>query len=963
KLLSDIADCNVSAYPNAGLPNEFGNYDESPEVMAENVREFLEDGIVNIIGGCCGTTPEHIKQIADLVGNYKPRRIPELKKYTCLSGLETLTIYPDSNFINIGERTNVAGSAKFARLIREENYEEAISVARQQIEGGALIIDINMDDAMINAREAMVRFLNLIAAEPEISKVPFMIDSSDWNVIEAALKCIQGKSIVNSISLKDGEEMFIEKARKIKNYGAAAIVMAFDENGQAVTYHKKIEICERSYKILTERVGLHPQDIIFDPNILTVATGMEEHNNYAVDYLNAVSWIKENLKGCLVSGGLSNLSFAFRGNNSVREAMNSIFLYHAIKAGMNMGIVNAGMIQVYDDIPVELLNLIENVLFNRHPGATEKLIDYAHNVVRATGKDKMEEQWRSFEVDERLGYAIIHGIVKHIDEDIDEALKKYITALKVIEIPLMNGMKKVGELFGSGKMFLPQVVKSARVMKKAVSVLLPYVEADKASGNTSSGKILLATVKGDVHDIGKNIASVVLACNNYEIIDLGVMTSCDKIIQTAIEQKVDIIGLSGLITPSLDEMIVVAKEMEKHHLKIPLIIGGATTSGIHTAVKIQPEYSGLVIHVSDASQGVNVCNQLMKNYETFSLEHKTDYNNLREEYFKNQMKKHFLTIEEARKNKWKTDWYKAQITKPSFIGSKVFLDYPIKEISKYIDWNRFFKIWELKGHYPEILSDCKYGSEATKMFSDANEMINEVVNGNLLSARAVIGIFEANAINDDDILIKATNTNNQTTLHFLRQQLIKSNNMPSFCLADFIAPLESGRIDYIGAFAVSVGFGTQELENAYKKRNDNYKALMIRILSDLLSEAFIELIHEKVRKEYWGYAKDENLTIQQILSEKYTGIRPAPGYPACPDHTEKRTLFDLLKVEETIGITLTENYFMVPESSVSGWFFANPEAKYIAVSKISHDQLEDYAKRKSMTIEEAGKWLSQNLFY
>jgi len=967
--LSRIANCYVSVHPNAGLPNAFGEYEETPDITSSLLEDFASSGFVNIVGGCCGTTHEHIKKIVKVVEGLPPRKIPEVKPYLRLSGLEPLTFRPQTNFINIGERTNVTGSTKFAKLIQEDNYEEALSVARQQVENGAQIIDINMDEAMLDGEEAMAKFLKLAASEPDIARVPVMIDSSKWSVIEAGLKCLQGKGIVNSISLKEGEEKFKEHAKLIRRYGAAMIVMAFDEQGQAVMFERRIAVCKRSYEILTKDVGIAPQDIIFDPNILTVATGIEEHNNYAIDYIRTVEWIKQNLPLSRVSGGVSNISFSFRGNNVVREAMHSAFLYHAIKAGMDMGIVNAGMIGVYDEIPKDLLERVEDVLFNRRPDATERLVEFAENVKSKGKKIEKDESWRKTSVEERLKHALVKGIVEYIEKDVEEARKKYSRPLDVIEGPLMDGMNVVGDLFGSGKMFLPQVVKSARVMKKAVAYLTPYIEQERQGNGElrkAAGKILLATVKGDVHDIGKNIVGVVLGCNNYEVIDLGVMTPSEKIIQTAKDLNVDIIGLSGLITPSLDEMVHVAKELEREGFKIPLLIGGATTSKIHSAVKIAPNYSSPTIHVLDASRSVTVAGTLLNrdNKEKFIHSVKQEYDNLRLSHLKGKGEKKYLSIEKARAEKTKIDWKKAVITKPTFFGNKTFTDFPLDEIRKRIDWTPFFLTWELKGRYPKIFDNPTFGKEAKKLYDDANKLLDEVIKNKLLIAKAVIGFYPANA-EGDDILLYTDGSRKEilTTFHMLRQQAEKTVRQPYYSLADYIAPVGSGINDYIGAFAITSGIGLDELVKRFESEHDDYNSILAKAVADRLAEAFAERMHELVRKEYWSYAKDENLTDEQIIKEEYVGIRPAHGYPACPDHTEKKILFNLLNAEKSADIHLTESFAMYPVSSVSGLYFSHPKARYFNVGKLAKDQITDYAKRKNMSVEEIEKWLAPNLAY
>jgi 5-methyltetrahydrofolate--homocysteine methyltransferase len=965
--LSAKANIYVSCYPNAGLPNAFGGYDELPEETAAYLLDFAKSGFLNLVGGCCGTTPDHIRQIAKVVEGIPPRKIPEIEPYLRLSGLEALNVTPQTNFVNVGERTNITGSAKFAKLIREGNYEEALTVALQQVESGAQVIDINMDEGMIDGVAAMGKFLNLIAAEPDISRVPVMLDSSRWSIIEEGLKRIQGKGIVNSISLKEGEEKFIEYAKKVKMYGAAVIVMAFDEEGQADTYERRIAICRRCYDILTKQVGFKPQDIIFDPNILTVATGIEEHNNYAIDYIKATKWIKENLPYAKVSGGVSNISFSFRGNNVVREAMHAAFLYHAIQAGMDMGIVNAGMIEVYDEIPKDLLELIEDVLFNRRPDATERLVDFAETV-KAKGKVVVEtDEWRKTSVEERLKHALIKGIVEFIEEDTEEARLKFAKPLDVIEGPLMDGMGIVGDLFGQGKMFLPQVVKSARVMKKAVAILTPYIEMEKQSNaSAGAGRILLATVKGDVHDIGKNIVGVVLGCNNYEVIDLGVMVSAEKILQTAIDKNVDIIGLSGLITPSLDEMVHVAKEMERRNFKVPLLIGGATTSKLHAAVKIAPNYSNPTVHVLDASRSVTVAGSLLSKDQKDKYVHsiKQEYENLRTMHKNRKDDKKFLKIDEARSKGLKIDWAKANITKPSFTGRKVFKDFPLEQIRERIDWTPFFLTWELKGKYPRIFTDPTYGNEAKKLFDDANKLLDEVISNKQLTASAVIGLYPANSVGDDiELYTDESREEILTIFHAIRQQAQKTSDQPYLSLSDFIAPKDSGVKDYIGGFAVTAGIGIEALIEKFEKNHDDYNSILIKALADRLAEAFAEKMHELVRKEYWGYGKNENLSNEDIISEKYDGIRPAPGYPAQPDHTEKTILFDLLDVENNTSIQLTESLAMYPVSSVSGLYFSHPESKYFNVGKISKDQVEDYAKRKNMPLEEIERWLMPILAY
>ena len=877
-----------------------------------------------------------------------------------LSGLEPLIVTEDTNFINVGERTNVTGSLRFARLIKEEKYDEAVEVALDQVRGGAQILDVNMDDGMLDGKVAMVKFLNLIASEPEIARIPIMIDSSKWDIIETGLKCIQGKGVVNSISLKEGEKIFVEQAQKVKQYGAAIVVMAFDEEGQADTYNRRIKICERAYQVLVDTVNFPPQDIIFDPNIFPVATGIIEHNNYAVDFFKATKWIKENLPGAKVSGGVSNVSFSFRGNNVVREAMHSSFLFHAINHGMDMGIVNAGLIEVYNLIPKDLLEYVEDVLFNRREDATERLLDFAESVIGPGRVKTVDNEWRKSSVEERLSYALIKGMIDHIEEDTEEARLKYEKPLHVIEQPLMAGMNTVGDLFGSGQMFLPQVVKSARVMKKAVAYLLPYLEAEKSGSNNSKGKILMATVKGDVHDIGKNIVGVVLGCNNYDILDLGVMVSAQKILDEAIKNKVDIIGLSGLITPSLDEMVIVAEEMERKGMKIPLLIGGATTSRIHTSVKIAPKYSGPTIHVLDASKSVSVASKLLgEKTDDFSTEIRLEYEQLAKDHQSKQEAKTMITIEAARSNRMDIDWFDHQIFEPSFLGIKRFKNFPLEEIREYIDWTPFFSTWMLKGKYPQIFENETVGSVAKNLFQEANALLDQIISNQSLQANAVIGFFEAQSVHDDIEI----NSDKVRFIHFLRQQGKKGNNIPNICLADYIAPKSTGITDYIGGFATTAGIGIEKLITDFEADNDDYNVIMLKAIADRLAEAFAELMHKKVRKEYWGYSPQEDFENEALIKEKYQGIRPAPGYPACPDHTEKKALFELLDVEENTGITLTESFAMYPASSVSGFYFSHPKAKYFGLGKIGEDQLKDYTERKGMSKEEVERWLAPVLGY
>ena len=965
--LSRIAPFNTSVYPNAGLPNQFGEYDETPEKMALHIKDFLDNKYANIVGGCCGTTPEHIRKIASLAANAERREPPPYKHVTVLSGLEPVHIEKERNFINIGERTNVSGSRRFARLIREGKYEEALSVARNQVEGGAQILDVSMDDGMLDAKKEMVNFLNMLASDPEIAKYPVMIDSSKWEVIEAGLKCVQGKSIVNSISLKNGEKEFLEHALKIKNYGAATVVMAFDEKGQATTFERKIEICHRAYNLLTQKADFPPEDIIFDPNILAIGTGIEEHNNYAVDFIKAVKWIKENLPYAKVSGGVSNLSFAFRGNNMVRQAMNSVFLYHAVKAGMDMGIVNPGMLQVYDEIPGDLRKLVEDVVLNRRKDATERLLAFAHNIeTNKEEKKRKPGEWRALSVDKRLEHALVKGITDFIEEDVEEARKKYKFALDVIEGPLMKGMNTVGELFGSGKMFLPQVVKSARVMKTAVSYLLPFIEAEKTANQaqTGSAKIVLATVKGDVHDIGKNIVGVILSCNNYEVIDLGVMVPAEKILETVENENADIVGLSGLITPSLEEMVHVAQEMKRKKMKVPLLIGGATTSPVHTAVKIDKQYPHPVVHVHDASKVTNVVSKLLSTTEKedFLKEVEEKYESLRKKHETGTNAKKYITLKQARDNRFSANWNEIKISKPALTGNMVFDDFPLNDLREYIDWTYFFHAWKINGRFPAIFDDPVKGKHAKELYGDAQKMLDKIISEKMLQAKAVIGIYPAAAIGDSVEIFKDENRKTPLhTFHFLRNQELKKRGEPNYCLSDFIAPANTGIADYIGFFAVTAGLGIEKHLEKYKKQNDDYSAIMLKAIADRLAEALAEKIHRMVRTGYWGYSKNENLSIKEILKEKYRGIRPAPGYPACPEHSEKAKIFDLLQVEEKTGITLTEHYAMYPAASVCGYYFANPESKYFAVGKILEDQIKDYAARKDLTTEQVKKLLNNNL--
>ncbi|MCC5925713.1 MAG: methionine synthase [Bacteroidetes bacterium] len=966
--LSRVATCYVSLYPNAGLPNEFGGYDESPEFMAEQTRDYGQSGFLNIVGGCCGTRPEHIKAIAESVADLPPRQLPDTEPYLRLSGLEPLVVRPETNFINVGERTNVTGSSVFAKLILNDDFDGGLRVARQQVENGAQIIDINMDEGMLDSEAAMVRFLNLLAAEPDISRVPVMIDSSKWSVLEAGLKCVQGKCIVNSISMKEGEEAFIKQARTIRSYGAAVIVMAFDEEGQADSYERRIEICERAYRILTEQIGFPPQDIIFDPNILTVATGIEEHNNYAVDFIRATQWIKANLPLAKVSGGVSNISFSFRGNNAVREAMHTAFLYHAIRAGLDMGIVNAGQIEVYDEIDPKLLELVEDVLLNRRNDATERLIDFAESVKQSDKVEAKIDAWRSLPVNERLAHALVKGIVDFIEVDTEEARLQAAEPLHVIEGPLMDGMNVVGDLFGAGKMFLPQVVKSARVMKKAVAYLIPYIEAEKAKNKDTraQAKVLLATVKGDVHDIGKNIVGVVLACNNYEVIDLGVMVPRDKIIDAAIEHKVDVIGLSGLITPSLDEMVDFAREMERQGLKLPLLIGGATTSRVHTAVKIAPEYSGTTVHVLDASRSVPVVSKLISDdtRESYAAEILAEYDQVRDDHSRRKQTRKMLPLEKARENRVQLDWDAFEVDAPLKPGLTVIEDLPLATLRPYIDWTPFFITWQLTGKYPAILEDKTVGVEARRLFDDANRLLDRVINEKLLAAKAVCGIFPANAEGDDiHVYTDDTRTEIRTTLHMLRQQTEKREGQPNRCIADYVAPVSSGKPDYIGGFAVTTGLGIEGILEEFAREHDDYNAIMVKALADRLAEAFAEYLHERVRTSIWGYAPTEKLTNEELIKEGYRGIRPAPGYPANPDHSEKPALFDLLNATEITGVSLTESMAMSPAASVCGLYFAHPEAAYFRLGDIDRDQVRDYHIRKGMPLDVLERWLSPILGY
>ncbi|MDQ3923974.1 MAG: methionine synthase [Actinomycetota bacterium] len=967
--LSGIADTNVSAYPNAGLPNEFGEYDETPEHMATEIGEWAENGWLNIVGGCCGTTPEHIKAIAEAVSGHAPREVPELPPKLRLSGLEPANIGPDSLFVNVGERTNVTGSRRFKDLILSGDYETALEVAQNQVENGAQIIDVNMDEGMLEGEEAMVNFLNLIASEPNISRVPVMIDSSKWSIVEAGLKCVQGKPVVNSISMKEGEEEFIRRARLLRKYGAAVIVMAFDEEGQADTKERKVEICDRAYHILTGKVGFPPEDIIFDPNVFAIATGIEEHNNYGVDFIEAVREISQNLPHTKTSGGISNVSFSFRGNDPVREAIHAVFLYHAINAGLTMGIVNAGQLAVYDEIDEELREAVEDVVLNRRSDATERLLELAEKYRDRDDETRETEtlEWRSWPVEKRLEHALVKGIAEYVVEDAEEARQQYDQPVEVIEGPLMDGMDVVGDLFGSGRMFLPQVVKSARVMKRAVSYLVPFIEEQKTETSKPKGTVVMATVKGDVHDIGKNIVSVILQCNNFEVIDLGVMVPAAKILDTAKQSGADIIGLSGLITPSLDEMVHNAKEMQREDFKIPLLIGGATTSQTHTAVKIAPNYEHPTIHVKDASRAVGVVQNLVSEGRkvAYADQIAAEYEEVRAKHAGRRSSTMLAPLAKARANRTKIEWEEYAPPRPNVLGVKEFDDYPLEEIRDYIDWTFFFHSWQMKGSYPKIMDDPEKGTEARKLFDDAQNLLDRLIAEKWLIARAVIGLFPANALPNDDIEVYADESRKEVLkeFHFLRQQRAKPPGRPNRSLADFVAPKESGLEDYMGFFAVTAGLGAAEVSQRFRDDNDDYNAIMVQALADRLSEAFAELMHERVRKEFWGYAADEQLDNEALIKEEYRGIRPAPGYPACPEHTEKGLLWDLLDAEKNSGIKLTESYAMYPPSAVSGFYFSHPDSRYFGVAEIGRDQASDYAKRKDMPLEEAEKWLAPNLAY
>ena len=966
--LSNKADCYVSAHPNAGLPNEFGEYDQTPEEMADIVETFATTNFVNIIGGCCGSTPEHIQAIANRMTKYDARKIPDIKPKLRLSGLEAFISDEDSLFINVGERTNVTGSRKFLRLIKEEHVEEALDVARQQVENGAQIIDINMDEGMLESKEVMVEYLNLIASEPDIARVPIMIDSSKWEVIEAGLRCVQGKAIVNSISLKEGEDEFIAKAKSCMRYGAAAVVMAFDEDGQADTLARKTEICKRSYDILVD-LGMPPEDIIFDPNIFAVATGIDEHNNYAVDFIEATRWIKQNLPHASISGGVSNVSFSFRGNDVVREAIHSVFLFHAIKAGMNMGIVNPAQLIIYDDIDPELKERVEDVVLNRRDDSTDRLLEIADKFRGELGEKKVENlEWRELPVSKRLEHALVKGITTFIIEDTEEARQAASRPIEVIEGPLMDGMNVVGDLFGAGKMFLPQVVKSARVMKQSVAHLVPFIDAEKGEGHKSKGKILMATAKGDVHDIGKNIVGVVLQCNNYEVVDLGVMVPADKILKAAKEHKVDIIGVSGLITPSLDEMVHVAKELQREGFNIPLMIGGATTSKAHTAVKIEPQYkNNAVIYVTDASRSVSVATSLLSDSkrDEFVQSARDEYELVRERRKNRKSQKKHLPYNAACNKALKVAWNEYQPPVPAFTGIKSFDNYPLEKLVKYIDWTPFFITWDLIGKYPKIFDDKTIGEAARNLFDDAQKMLNELIANKKLSARAVIGFWPANAVGPDELALYSDESRSEelVRLNHLRQQAEKPDGSAHLSLADFVAPKQSGKADYVGGFAVTAGIGAEALAKEYEAKHDDYSSIMVKALADRLAEAFAEHMHERVRKEFWGYTNDEKLDNDALIREKYQGIRPAPGYPACPDHTEKAQLFKLLDAENNAGMELTEHFAMTPAAAVSGFYFSHPDSKYFSVGKINRDQVDDYAKRKGFSVAEAERWLSPVLNY
>jgi len=966
--MSRISNVFVNTHPNAGLPNAFGEYDLGAEQMATEIGDWAQNGYLNIVGGCCGTTPAHIEAIAKAVAPHSPRRVPDIAVACRLSGLEPLNIDENSLFVNVGERANVTGSAKFKRLILDDDYAEALNISLDQVENGAQVIDINMDEAMLDGKAAMTTYLNLVASEPDIARVPLMVDSSKWEIIEAGLKCSQGKPIVNSISLKEGKDAFVHHANLCRKYGAAIVVMAFDETGQADTLQRKIEICQRSYDILVNEVGFPPEDIVFDPNIFAVATGIEEHNNYAVDFIEATREIKEKLPHAMISGGVSNVSFSFRGNNPVREAIHAVFLYHAIKAGMDMGIVNAGQLAVYEEIPAELRERVEDVILNRRPDATDRLLEIADKYKGdGTVEKKEDQEWRSWPVAKRLEHSLVKGIDAFIEEDTEEARQQFAEPVQVIEGPLMDGMNVVGDLFGDGKMFLPQVVKSARVMKKAVAYLIPYIEAAKTADSRANGRILMATVKGDVHDIGKNIVGVVLACNNFEVIDLGVMVPAAKILETAKAEGVDMIGLSGLITPSLEEMSHIAREMKRLGYDIPLLIGGATTSKAHTAIKIDPHYDQPTVWVKDASRAVGVAQKLISRdmKQTFVDELRDEYEQVRLNYSKRQAQTEWLTLDQARANKPKFDWTSYAPVKPELIGLRVFEDYPLEELRDYIDWTPFFHTWEMKKRYPNILDDPEKGEEARKLFNDAQDMLDKIIAEKWLRAQAVVGLFPANSIDDDDIEVYSDESRSEpvAVLRNLRQQLPKADGKPNYNVSDFVAPKSSGVKDYMGAFAVTTGIGIEKKVAEFEQQHDDYNSIMLKALADRLAEAFAERMHQRVRREFWGYAPDENLANDELIKESYRGIRPAPGYPANPEHTEKTLLWQLLNVEKNAGIELTDSMAMMPAASVSGWYFAHPESRYFAVGKINRDQVEDYARRKGMSIAEAERWLAPNLGY
>ena len=964
--LGRVTPAYVSTHPNAGLPNEFGQYEEGPDFMAGILREFAASGLVNIVGGCCGTTPEHIQAIAAAVKGVAPRTRPAIVPHYRLSGLEPLTIGPDTLFVNIGERTNVTGSRRFARLIKEDRYDEALGVARDQVANGAQLIDVNMDEAMLDSEQAMATFLRLIAAEPDISRVPVVLDSSKWSVIEAGLKCLQGKGVVNSISLKEGEEEFLRQAALVRRYGAAAIVMAFDEQGQAATVDRKVNICTRAYRLLTEQAGFPPEDIIFDPNIFAIATGIPEHNDYAVAYIEAARRIKATLPHALVSGGVSNVSFSFRGNDGVREAIHSVFLYHAVQAGMDMGIVNAGQLTIYDDIPPDLLERVEDVVLNRRPDATERLVAIADTVEGHEAAEAHDLSWREAPVEERLSHALVEGITDYIVEDTEEARQQAARPIDVIEGPLMAGMNVVGDLFGAGKMFLPQVVKSARVMKQAVAHLVPFIDAEKDGRASARGRIVMATVKGDVHDIGKNIVGVVLQCNNYEVIDLGVMVPCAKILETARREQVDLIGLSGLITPSLEEMTFVAGEMQRDGFTVPLLIGGATTSRVHTAVKIEPEYSGPVVHVLDASRAVGVASKLLSDEHRagFVADVRQAYQGLRDGRTARQAARQLQPLAAARANRLPIDWTDERPPAPKVTGVQCFEDYPLQELVDRIDWGPFFKVWELAGLYPAILDDPVVGPTATSLFDDAQRMLADLIERKQLVAKAVFGLFPANSVGDDIEVYRGESRQQvAAVIHSIRQQMAKKSGGPNLALADFVAPKETGVQDFVGAFVVTAGYGVDQLTTDFESRHDDYNSILVKALADRLAEALAERLHERVRKEFWGYSPNEALDTTGLIREAYQGIRPAPGYPACPDHTEKRTLFDLLQVESRIGVTLTENYAMMPAAAVAGYYFSHPASQYFGVGKIGRDQVEDYAARKGLKVPEVERWLAPNLAY